>query len=715
MAISPRVLFKSKLKLTGEQELRLMTHCMDRRTGIRTECGFLNSTSSSGLGVVGVNNSMWSGAALDGFARKRFEAYSMYENDFAFRALAANSNRYGTLYKIFNCSLNIPQRAINVYKAKACEALFNTSPFTGFMPEGDDDPGDVVKLAERVFHGKLDDADMRFRAREAVTQACISEAVVKTAIVPVVIDPEIDENAQIYLDAQGKPIRDSLGGYVFGDEEVEYHPDVLDVRVLTRDPSVTLDGTETLSDPAPMLREARTEFKLDIGPVGWNNFFCSPLAADIHTTDCIFHEYDELFSDMMRRVQGLQVNKQAKAWLTNVKDSAARYPQTEGGQPVWARGERDVEMFGPVQLHICEQWLKFDLFDRNQADELCVIWAVNGNGTESWPIYYDTMRRASPTKKRPFDVWRVIPVRDRWHGFGFYDLLSNDHDFVDDAWNRIRVRSSASGRMDWMRRDSFEGLEYGRPASLSDGGVKILKSNVEGEGKMHIGSIAFPEMDEKIWKMLELAMQIAQLRSGTMTPGDAAASGLPSNKTATGQDLLANESDLSSNDTTQDLIRGSLQTLKQAIMAVFTNDDDDSARAFTIYVNELLGVEDGAKLLNWLKTNKPEKFSKHVKLLLTKARSKQQLQSNSQANAIITGGLSWVEIVQQYPQWADQLRAFFEGQLNALDVPNAKGVLKIPDAIMQQALAQQAMTSQQPTQMPVKQTQQAAIPAAATK
>lgn len=670
-----------------------MDHCLKRRTSIRVEMGFLDGVATSGLGVQG-GATMWRGSSYTGWARIRAENYSMYENDFSFRALPGNARRFSTLFQHFNESVNVPKRAINVYKARACEALVNTSPFTGFMPEGQDDDADAIKLAERYFHNSLEEADVRFKFREAITQACLSEAVMKTTLSPVGGEPQQVEDAQIWLTSTGVPLRDQRGGYVFTDEPLEPHPDILGALVLKRDPSVEFRGGEIKSDPRPMLKDTPTTNKLDVHPVGWENFFCSILEPDIHTADCIFHEYDENYDSLLKRTQGVRLNSDARLWLDNLKQSSQRFQQAEGGQPHWNRGERDVEMFGPIRVHICEQWLRYDVYDRGQADEICVVWAVGSGGNQLWPIYYDLMTNASPTGKRPFEVIRVIPVRDRWYGFGFYDLLSNEHRFIDDAWSRIRARSSASGRMDYIRRDAFEGLEYGQPASLSSGRLYVVKSGVPPTTPVSslIGSIPFPEMDERIWEMLKMCLQTAQLMSGTMTAGDAASSDLPANNTATGQNLLSNESDLMSNDTTQDVIRGITATLKQIIVAVFSTPDAASKLILQESANVLLGVEAAKTLLDWLETNKPQQFAKHVKLLLTKARSKQALEAASAIIAQITGGMPWVQVVQTYGKdVAEALKPLFVDICNAHDMSNADKVLETTmKAVLAQMAAQQA-------------------------
>ena len=61
------------------------------------------------------------------------------------------------------------------------------------------------------------------------------------------------------------------------------------------------------------------------------------------------------------------------------------------------------------------------------------------------------------------------------------------------------------------------------------------------------------------------------------------------------------------------------------------------------------GVDGEEGQAEWLKTAKPAQFSKHIKLLLTKARSKQALQAAVSINQLITGGLPWLTICQSLP------------------------------------------------------------------
>lgn len=692
----PEVLIQSKLKLDVQTERELMQWAVLQRGNIRTQMGYNDAVgaSAAGRGIYAYGTSHVQ-SSLTGWALIRREDHAQFENDFSHRT---NSKRFSSIFRLFNESLNVPKRAVNIFTARTCENLLNTDPFLSLTPEGTEDDSDSVKAAEKLFHTEITTSGTRAHYRDGVRQAALSEAVMKTTLVQEEEDPEVGEFSVLLESPGGKPVRDSLGGYIFKDvDKVIPHPGVLGVRTLERDTNVAIPDDAIWSLPRRLQKPGAVTFRLEQRPVGWENFFCSTLEADIHKAPCIFHEFDEDLDDLLRRTRGMKLTRTAKEWLTNVAMSGENYPKAEGGQPHYFRGERPVEMGGTVKIHMCEMWMRYDVLKTGYTQEICVTWAVAHGGTKLVPVFYDLMKDCSPTGKRPFNVWRVIPVKDRWYGFGFYALLSNEHAFIDDSWTRIRARSSASGRFDWMRKDSWEGLEFGQPANLSDGRVHYLKTNVQGSAGDHAGSIAFPELDQNIWKMLEMAISNARAMSGTVMPSDVQEGGSPAGHTATGMNALMNESQLMANDATQDIMEGILESLRAAFIAVFSHLDKQ-------WCNEQLGADKGEQLMNWLKDNPPRRWSRHVKLLLTKSRSRQALESVMNANKLITGGLSWLQIVTQYPQWIDQLRALFHDALAAMDISQAKKILEIPAAMMQPSAADpSAASTATPPQAPAPQ------------
>ena len=687
--LKPRVLIRGKLRLDWETENDLMRYCIQMRGNIRTEMGYNNQVAYSmgrGLYSYGTNHGQ---SSVSGWALKRREAHLQYENDFTHRL---NTKRFSSIFKLFNESLNVPKRAVNIFTARTCENLLNTDPFLSLTPEGTEDDADAIKSAEKLFHAEITTSKTRAHLRDAIRQAALSEAVVKTTLVYDQEEPEIGDFSVLLQYPDGPAVRDSHNGYVFnGDDQVIDHPEILGVRTILRDTNVEIPETAVWSAPRKLTKPGKITTRLEQQPIGWENFYCSLLESDIHSAPVIFHEFDEDLDNLMRRTRGQQLTKPAREWLEEVAKTHQNDTKSEGKQPQYHRGERPLELGGTVKIHVCEMWLRYDVLKTGYSQEICVTWAVGYGGTEMIPIFYELMKDCSPTQKRPFRVIRVIPVRDRWYGFGFYDLLSNDHAFVDDSWTRIRARSSASGRFDWMRKGSWEGLEFGQPASLSSGRVNYLKENVEGPASEHAGSIAFPEMDQNIWKMLEMSISNARAMSGTVMPSDVQEGGSPAGNTATGMNALMNESELMANDATQDTMEGLLDVLRDGFIARFSHLEEGE-------VNEALGADNGKKLMDWVKNNKPSNWSKHLKLLLTKSRSRQALEASMNANKLVTGGLSWLQICTQFPQWVDQLRPLFHDGLAAMDVSSAKKILEIPPNAMQNP----AMAPGQPT-APVQQ------------
>lgn len=643
-------LIQTSLKLTPEVLNNMAEWLCKRHDGVRTEMGFGADGKACG----------------NSWLRKREEAWAEYENDFAHRTAHP---KYGQLYSVFNNSMNVPKRAVRVYKAKACEGILNSDPFAGFMPEGKEDENPGIPPAERYWLHKVDQAEGRFHLREGIEQAAVSgDCVIKTTAQPSDEEEDLEDDeadASVWVNLSGEPILDTQGQQIFEDEEWEDDKYSLDEKVLKRDSNVRIKKDQLAKSAEKLPRPKRVPVKLDIKGLGYKDFLCSPLAADIHTTDFIAHEYDLSINDLLKMLGPKGLTDGVKAWLKEIKDAGG----DEGAgssQNVERRGEKEQGKDASPKLRVCEAWFSYALEEWGLAQELCCLFHPKSKRV----IFVELMKKASATRQRPFEALRIIPVKDRWYGMGFYELLSNEHNFIDRQWTRIDARSSQSGRFTWKRENVIVEEMLGiAPVTLNSPRIWTVNQNLE-PGEQPINHVELPAMDEKLWDLLNMAMQQATLATGTMTPGDAAASGLNPSETATGQEMLAAESDLMSNDSTQDLSRGITAVLKQSVMAVFNTYDEREA-------GEMLGADDAEKLNTWLADHKPRKFLNHVRLLLTKKRGKQRVEASEKVLNVVK---DYLTIVQQFPQMAEQLKPIYVSILQGLDVPNADTALSIPPA-----------------------------------
>jgi hypothetical protein len=665
--MSPRVVLKStKLRLTYEQELALMDHVQKRFTDIRVEMGWISDLQ------------------YDGFLEERRQAWAEYQNDFSHRK---NYQKYGDLYQTFNdASFNIPKRAARVYAARAREALLNSQPFAGIMPEGPEDaakppevPGlppviDPIKQADRFWNRKLDDAEANIHFRDGVETAAVGGEVVFKITKRLADDQDEAAEKAIWLDGTGAPLRDARGRYVFADEEFEADPDALEGEVLKRDPSVVKMPDAALSEELYPAESAMPRRVLDIKPIDYRNFICSPTAEDIHTTDYIAQTFDLTLDQLWELTQGTKLSAEAKAWRDGLKSQSVQ-AKTESGQPNETMGEKERGASAPILLHLAESWLLFDCRNTGKCDKICVLWDV----TTGYPIHYDLQSEVSATGKRPFEVSRIIPVKNRWYGAGFYKLLSNEHAYIDRQTARLEIRTSTSGRLTYYNKGTLEDVEGGWDIELNSPRIYTATSLLK-EGQDPIKHIELPAMDDRIFDERNMRMQQAQLMSGSMTPGDAAAVKLNPSETLGGQEMLANESELMSSDTTQDLRRGIELALKQSIVAVFSDFDLEEAR-------ELLGVENGNALAEWVKSHKPRTLLNRVKLLMVRAKSRMQIEANKQAITIVAGNKSWSDVVALVQQGmlpaevAESWKPLYKSILDASDIELSDSIISLPKAM----------------------------------
>lgn len=639
---SPRVVLQGSLKLSRPLEDRLMKHLEDRHKQINVARGFNGTARDSWEGWLG--------------KRRLFER--MYQNDFDWRKTMS------ALHKEFNTSENVPKRGIRIFAARARELLLDADPFTGIIAEGDDEKAsEEVKLAEQYFHRKLRDCEARYHYRDIVEPCGVFGEVVMKHIKEPSVNRDAGKPQSVWLSG-GAPLRDSRGQWVFEHDEWEDDPAALepDSKQLKRDPAVKRPADAVLSETKLPYKETVRRTNLSIKNVGYEDFGCDPTARDIHTADTIFQEFDMSLDSLWDYTNGVQLRAEAAEWLQMVETGATGNAESAGAQP--QRDERERGADAPKQLRFAETWHRFDVHDRKRAEEICVLWDVN----RKFPIYYDYLQEVSQSGRRPYEVARILPVRDRWYGMGFYELLSDLHPFIDRQINRIDARNGSGGRLTYMKKGTFIEERLGIPISLNSPRIYTLEETVSGkiEGE-RFGHVAVPQMDEKIWLLLNNAKQTAQLMMGTLMSGDADNSHAPSNKTATGQTILQNESELMSSDITQDMIRGLVKSLEQALLVVF--HEFDAAEA-----NLILGEGKGDKLKKWLESNRIEDLLLHLRLLLTKTRSKAQFEANKQAMEIAEKWLSLITNPMLAP-YTESLRPGYKAMIKSLDFSNADAFL----------------------------------------
>ena len=693
MSERPRVISvgydKKDLKLSRALENDFMKHVVDRYTALRKEMG--HGTKPGTFNP-------------DTFCGIRYQAWLEYEDDFEHRR---NSSKYGPLYKDYNSSLNLPQRAVNVFTSKACEALVNSQPFVGLKPLDKADEHPALPIAERILRRGLNKCKAQSGFREAIKHAGVGgEAILK--VTKLITSSLEDKDEPIWLNAtDNTPLTDSRGRWITEGDDWEDSPDSLDgEKRLKRDPSVMRPADAVLSIPVKVTHE-RVERNLSMEPVGFENFLCSTTAASIHSAESLHHVFDMTVDDIWKLTKGMRLTEEAKAWLKMIKDGADGKTKADSSQPREHNGEEEEQGDAPGILRMCESWLRFDAEKNGYARELYVLWDID----HQYPVCYNYMERVSPTGKRPFEVERIIPQRGRWWGRGFYHFLQKEHNFVDRQWNRIDSRSGISGSFKYVKENAFVEQAF-MPFKFNEPRVWTLKAGYDErtQGKP-FNNEALPALDENIWRMLMQAVQFSQLKSGTMTAGDAEASDSSITNTATGINSLNAESDLLGNNMYVDVMAGIVATLQQAGICLFhelepmraSDTPEDTAEKMERWGPIFAFVGDAnAKILNDYLASRPiETLFEHVALTMTKERTKQQLAANQQVWQMLVGQTPWIQLPPNYQQQLRPLAFAICDNLKIESIDKILGPEMQPGKITTDATGQQQAQGQpQAPQMP---------------
>lgn len=611
----------------------------------------------------------WSrNGAYQNWMEKRDQAQKEYENDFRHRE---NANRYSALYRICNNSINIPKRCIQISVAKTNEQLLNSSPWVEVNPKGPDSKEPAVKWLAADFQEELERCNAQSELREAIRQMDTTGETVMKVTVPE--ENMISRKFERAWMVDGQAMKDAEGNPIGAGEVWERTLNVVGQEHLRRTPSIIKPPNAALSKDRYKWTTDVKKKRLDITGLHWADFFCPLEEESIHSASHIHHQFAWDYDKVQKYVRAVAdtLEGQEKDWYDELRKRGFETTAESGsGQPNQIQGEKSKIILGECtgKILLVESWFRFDLLDDGNTEEFMLLWDVE----KEQPIAWERMEYVSPTGARPFKVLRRIKVKKRWYGMGYYEFLSNEHGFIDRNWSRIDVRNTAGGRFTYVQKDYLPEVVAGKPFQLNSGHMWQVAKDCPDPSKV-LGHIPLPAMDEGIWEILKHAEQAAQLMTGTMTPGDAAVSGFKQTNTATGAEILNQQSDLLSADLLQGPREG-IEELLQLACAAWYNDFSDYHMSIAA---DHVGGENALELGEYVSARGVTHLLRSIKLLLTKLRSRQQLQSNQQAWTIMFGGRSYVDLTETNPNAAEKAKPLAIKMLSALDIDDPDKIVDI--------------------------------------
>lgn len=306
-------------------------------------------------------------------------------------------------------------------------------------------------------------------------------------------------------------------------------------QVLKRD-GVTVLPTEPIWKTQGITRRLVTFEGPDAQVVYYKDFLFPESAMDIQTADFITHLYDmnamqvaEMFrgqygegdegiSDMKAAVERLR----AMLGESNLPKVAAEQPRVDF---------KETDTTGAVGVpivEVAECYLTYDADGDGIQEEIMLVL----DRRQKAPIYYEYLANVTVKGLRPFYVWRPMAVDGRIYGMGAMELFDPEQEFIDLQINRHNFATSAAGRVTfWEASATVEGARDGN-LKLNHGMTYTKRAGMKTEDILSY--VELPSDAEGLQYLIDLFMQLMQLKSGKINSGDQQMSGLPASKLATG-------------------------------------------------------------------------------------------------------------------------------------------------------------------------------------
>lgn len=546
----PKVAFPTDLKLTADQEKKMIEHAFERMGAIGNELGrdstiqptwWMNNPSaltsalaSQGLAKIG-----------DTFFGKRSRWDASFMGDVSWRPYVMGPE---TIFSSSNITVPLTRRICAQMIAKAKNAFFGTDPWFSVdptpVPQMDGGQQEAQDLAiERFCQFKLKESNAKEDHGMAIARALVlGECPVKTRYV--VRDQIFNVEATVLVGVDGQPVKGQDGNNITQQDQWQDKQDGAGTQVLARDgitehpnPLAPIWQKKSLDRRQVLFEGAKSE------PIYFKDFLCPLTAPDVQQADCIVHLYDKNvmeFVDLLVKrgmvgdntgsrqgaaqrivalVQALSDNNTApkaavSAELRPGEGFMAAAPDNTGSAPI---------------AEFAEFYMWYDANEDGVAENIMLI----ADRKSRTPIYYDSVANVTTDGLRPIEIVRINPVQGRWYGQGIAEKFEPYQMITDLLVNRWNFSQSRSGRVEFWDPSKTQEGDREPGLKMNWGGTYTKKPGYKAEDILELVYLTDVKF-EQIHEMIEFFLQLAYNESGVSTANDDQAAGMQSAKLATG-------------------------------------------------------------------------------------------------------------------------------------------------------------------------------------
>jgi hypothetical protein len=379
-------------------------------------------------------------------------------------------------------------------------------------------------------------------------------------------------------------------------------------------------------------------------PLDYRSFLCPLKVKDLHEADTVVHMYLETPSRLNAVYGGIDVSQRYLSWWDSPGQDKPKFEQGEQDQPTTQVHQ---------QIVVAEVYRRCDPDGTGQEKEMLVVIDFTNRKT----IYYNYL--ANHMKKRPFAVVPGVErIAGRWYGRGIYGMLQNHLLYEDAELNRANHKNSTDATVQFAYKDAVQAWKDGQPPLIGTGDTHWVNPAWSPEGGKRI--IWRENLYENVRtdiEMMNTMRQSADALVGAISPQSANQSDFNQSRTATGNQLVQQASDVITKAMEQDQAAAIGEVLEQVVDVILERMD-----------RKVLQTNARTGELAALNRHECRRLSRQVRLLLTRSKSTQLLNSSAQALGIAK---DYHALRASAPQMAQTLRPLYISQLKGLEVEEA--------------------------------------------
>jgi hypothetical protein len=285
-------------------------------------------------------------------------------------------------------------------------------------------------------------------------------------------------------------------------------------------------------------------------------------------------------------------------------------------------GDEETERLLNSRVRLIEGFVMVDPLGDGIARRLHLILPAT---PDTWLVSANYLANVSPNAELPVKVhvWEEVP--NRLYGRGFFAKYQHVQRQVDDLWNQIGYRNRLHANpVTGYHPDKLESDEEDPDLELAPGLALKLKADARlGEA---IEFLALPDLDSRSMELLQLGVQMVQLRSGITSASQGDLNGVPESNTATGIRQLMSRAAVLLKKPIRGLRRSLGRDFSYTVKLHYANFD--RAEAF------VWGEGDNAELLT-LTPDMVRDLDIDVRMLLTQEQNQTKLEGATTAMRVL--------------------------------------------------------------------------------